>query len=100
MERRFPPDDDPLTGRWEVFRDQPDHGWVPWHGGEAPSTEGSVDVRLRSGRIIRYRSPDGIGGRKNPGGNWVHLGEGGDIVAWRRHVEPAWPGDPDAPIPF
>lgn len=93
-------DDDRLSGRWEIFRDQPDHGWIAWHGGEPPMTTGDVDVRLRSGRLIFYRGVKGIGGRPNPGGNWVHLGEMTDIVAWRRHPPSVPVSDDGAEIPF
>lgn len=93
-------DEDILTGRWAVFRDRPAHGWVEWLGGPPPFRSGEVDVRLRSGRLILYRSVVGIGGRANPGGNWVHLGEQGDIIAYRRHEPPDYPGGKDTPLPF
>lgn len=77
-----------FTGRWEIFRDHATRGWVDWPGGPAPFETGAVDVRLRSGRLILYRSPIGIGGRKTPGGGGVHIGDLSDIIAYRRHVEP------------
>ena len=78
-----------FTGRWAIFRDQPNQGWADWESGPAPFDAGAIDVRLRSGRLILYRSPVGIGGRKTPGGGWVHTGEPSDIIAYRRHDEPA-----------
>lgn len=92
--------EDIFTGRWEVFKDVPEHGWHEWNGGEPPFKNGEVDVRLRSGRIIFYRGVIGIGGRNNPGGNWIHLGEKTDIIAYRRHEAEVWPGDPDEVLPF
>jgi hypothetical protein len=91
---------DRFDGRWEIFRDEPDHGWIPWHGGLPPFTTGDVDVRLRSGRFIFYRGIVHVGGRKNEGGNWVHLGEMTDIVAYRRHPKEAFAGDREEIIPF
>lgn len=93
-------DEDVLTGRWVVFRDRPAHGWIEWLGGPPPFETGEVDVRLRSGRLILYRSVVGIGGRPNPGGNWVHLGERSDIIAYRRHEAPVYPDDKGTPLPF
>lgn len=92
------------NSRWTIFRDDPNHGWLPWRGGTTPHfggdhyagprpiEGGTVDVWLRSGRIIFYRSPKGIGGRKNPGGGWIHLGLMTDIVAYRIHPEPVYLG--------
>lgn len=94
------PEEVSFTGRWEIFRDQPHHGWVDWPGGPAPFSDGHVDVRLRSGRLITYRSTVGIGGRPTPGGGWVHTGERTDIVAYRRHIEPRHVIDDDDIIPF
>jgi hypothetical protein len=93
-------EEDRLTGRWEIFRDAPNFGWVDWHGGPPPFATGDVDVRLRSGRLIFYRGVADIGGRKNPGGNWIHLGERTDIIAYRPHSQPVYPGDPNEVIPF
>ncbi|MCX5518505.1 hypothetical protein OSH10_08660 [Kaistia defluvii] len=89
-----------FTGRWEIFRDQPGNGWIDWPGGPAPFDSGTVDVRLRSGRLILYRSPIGIGGRPTPGGGWLHTGERTDIVAYRRHLEPTRLGTEDDVLPF
>lgn len=89
-----------FEGRWSTFRDQPGNGWIAWESGPAPFDNGAVDVRLRSGRLILYRSPQGIGGRATPGGGWVHTGERTDIVAYRRHLEPASPGTDNDILPF
>nr|WP_314075193.1 hypothetical protein [uncultured Roseococcus sp.] len=93
-------EEDHRTGRWEIFQNKRNHGWIEWRGGSPPVTDGEVDVRLRSGRIIFYRSPVGIGGRQNAGGGWVHLGERGDIIAYRRHAQAVYEGDPSEILPF
>ncbi len=93
-------EEDRLTGRWEVFKDQPNNGWIEWHGGPPPFTSGNMDVRLRSGRLIFYRGVVDIGGRTNPGGNWAHLGERADIIAYRRHPEKVFVRDPNEEVPF
>lgn len=93
-------EEDRFTGRWEIVATEPNHGWVDWNGGSPPFTVGDVDVRLRSGRLIFYRGVVGIGGRKNDGGNWLHLGERTDIIAYRRHPVPFYPGAPNEVIPF
>ena len=93
-------DEDILTGRWAVFRGRPGHGWIAWSGGPPHVQCCNVDVRLRSGRLILYRQANGIGGRGNPGGNWIHLGERSDIIAYRRHDEAHHPGDWNTSLPF
>lgn len=93
-------DEDRLTGRWELFKDVLNFGWVDWHGGQPPFTNGAVDVRLRSGRIIFFRHPLWIGRRNGVNEKWLHLGDGQDFIAYRRHIEPVYPGDPNEILPF
>ncbi|MCM2394626.1 hypothetical protein NBH19_00860 [Rhizobium sp. S95] len=93
-------EEDKLNGRWEIFQDQPNHGWIEWHGGPPPFTDGEVDVRLRSGRLIFFRHPLWIGQR--PGGQekWAHLGDGLDFIAYRRHPREAFGHAPNEALPF
>jgi len=93
-------EEDKLDGRWEVFRGQPNNGRVEWHGGAPPFSDGNVDVRLRSGGLIRYRSALGIGRRSTAALNWAHLGDRQDFIAYRRHVEPPFTSKDEVPIPF
>ncbi|WP_411705404.1 hypothetical protein [Edaphovirga cremea] len=45
-----------------------DDGWTIWGGGKCPLNNGTIDIRLRSGRFIFYRRPNYIGG------NWQYDG--------------------------
>lgn len=91
---------DVLTGRWEVFKDAPNFGWVEWHGGLPPFTNGTVDVRLRSGRLVLYRHPLWIGRRSGENEKWLHWGDRQDFIAYRRHAEPVNPWNPSEVLPF
>ncbi|MBA4723472.1 MAG: hypothetical protein H2067_20345 [Alcanivorax sp.] len=72
-----------------------DEGWIDWQGGECSLEGGNVDVRLRSGRFIFYRSAPWIGG------NWVHDGGRRDIVAYRVCPKPDYMDwEDEGPIPF
>lgn len=51
-------------------------GWIEWAGGDrCPVASGDFQVRFRDGRIITCGAPSGL--------RWGHIGENGDIVAYR-----------------
>ncbi|RVT44839.1 hypothetical protein EMM73_15215 [Rheinheimera sediminis] len=87
---------DNLYRREYIFQDQPNNGWVSWKGEQKMLTPGiDIDVKLRSGRLIYFRSPDCIGG------NWIHDGSGRDIVAYRIYPKAAeLEGLDNSEVPF
>lgn len=60
--------------------DSDDNGWIVWEGGiSSPRDAMYVDVKLRSGRIIRDEYVDDLG--------WRHFNKVSDIVAYRHNYE-------------
>ena len=72
-------------------------GWIPWHGGECPVSEGTlVDVRYRDGDenigVSAGLLPSSSGWVKGSANFWAfewrHRDNNGDIIAYRLHREP------------
>lgn len=65
-----------------IEKDQPKpaqdaEGWIPWDGNGIRPVEGDVIVmpKLRNGSVMRPR--------RACDADWIHTGEGGDIVAYK-----------------
>ena len=71
---------------------QPSDGWIEWKGRRCPVNERDeaprLDLRFRDGTEVRSVHPSGW--------RWSHMGEAGDIIAYRI-VKPAEPSAPVAP---
>lgn len=54
---------------------QPENDWIEWNGGKCP-LEDHIKVRIRLGDGCELR-------RRADGCDWLHIGDGTDIIAYR-----------------